>query len=1416
MQDPGYIQKLHRLKYLWSRYHSALGYNIPSHSCLTLQFYPQENYFRRVPEHRRFCVGLKQTINPLNNHMVFRRDEGYIYPHKSNIRYVALSFLFPEFNISEAQRRYTLLDNISLTYVFGNHLDMKQHFQVDFKKQTNFTQITHCCKVHVNAPPVIYVPIKFIAEAAEVPENRSIHSDSAFSFGKYFFEHRNQRWRSWHKSSFSWVTSTIYHINCSRNAKTELLLSENDLHQTCITHSLEINLWQCLIPPMLGERTHSTSWVFTIKIPKTVVAQMNVLLLHFSTIINQLCHIKALETAEGQVPLLCTRYTVQTNVYASLLDRNHVYCLQFRIHELTKIKQHFNSSVMKHEQPERKSKPKAEYNWVSKQRQTLDPVEQNRYKLFFSSVAHSWIAAFIKCTSRGMCLPSFKSQDQLHNVAANFDQLHPVFPLAVFVALVRKVSESVHNKKLLCLTSLSNISFAFSQKHSFYFQAGSTFNKHLGGNPLVFFPWKACSDTQLINHHLQYLPDDPLDYYPYDQTRDENIIKLSQGGHHINQDEMVSPLTLINDDFRMMDQHLGKFKQISSSTECIILSLLSSLHPYFYSVDCHTKLVHAILCQQALVGSKSDALLATYGGTHATPGNSFKCSSGIFISIIHICDGKYDCIENLDDEVKCWCKLGDKHIMESEFCFTTCHPMNCTCPILFRQRSAGGCLLYIESQTKGTPSQLEYFECRNKVIIYKRLVNDLTPDCLNNEDEPQLLNTLVSATPTEYRCPEADMLECSPGHSKCYFTKQKCLYDIDDITNTLTTCRNGKHLENCNNVKCVDKLKCPKSYCMRYRYRCDGRWDCWDGYDEQSCSKQSLTCQGFFKCRQASTYIHINDICDGFFDCALEDDELMCQLENCKRDCTCLGLALVCTNATLDRQSLHSDLKHFVFINISFSLFSATGNFGHAVSLILPHNKLQKMFPILNGTHHELKYLDVSFNHIKGSGVEKHYLLHNLLALNLSHNLITELEHIAFDSVKNLHSLDLSHNEIHTVSEFAFSALPHLRILKFHSNILENVKISSFETSSLKAIVTNKFQMCCAVQTRGVACTAEPLWQSMCFRGVLGKKFFRVIFWFVMALAFVSNLASASFSMRCASVKKSSKNEAVIIFRTVVTALNSSDLMFCFYLFAIVLKDTSTDRKFIQDNYLWTRGNFCIVLASLSSFAVFLSCFLGVFLSVARYLAVKYALDNPLTHKRTLHFILAFIVLSFSFVFILIFSGYMKLKEEQMLSPLCVFFGDVSSPLPVAISTYFTVCLWGMSATTIPAVYIKLVHSAHKTRQEANMNNQHIKNKTIVHLRFHLAVSSIVNILCWVPAIILLILHIAGQTFSLIFHDLLLFLSLNPLLNSWILNYSDLKSFLLSLRQVPLSRRLQLFPHNIQPAVMKAPDNNQWHLWSRI
>ena len=257
-------------------------------------------------------------------------------------------------------------------------------------------------------------------------------------------------------------------------------------------------------------------------------------------------------------------------------------------------------------------------------------------------------------------------------------------------------------------------------------------------------------------------------------------------------------------------------------------------------------------------------------GINQFKGNIFLCRNGHSISVIFVCDGFVDCVNDFTDETSCSRKHSVKTKLkvyspevQSKFSYLTA---------LFYKSVTGECYKYTSSEwheftLRHDREVSKYFLCNNHQQIDKILVDDLVPDCgPEAEDEPKMKD-LIKHNRLE-SCLHPHLIPCREGHSKYFHISDVCKYKLNS-RHHIFPCRNGGHLESCKEFECNAMFRCMNSYCIPWNYVCDNKWDCPDGHDDISglCSKSSF-CAEMFRCRFTNFIcIHLGNLCDEEYNC---------------------------------------------------------------------------------------------------------------------------------------------------------------------------------------------------------------------------------------------------------------------------------------------------------------------------------------------------------------------------------------------------------------------------------------------------------------------------------------------------------------------------------------------------------------------
>lgn len=642
----------------------------------------------------------------------------------------------------------------------------------------------------------------------------------------------------------------------------------------------------------------------------------------------------------------------------------------------------------------------------------------------------------------------------------------------------------------------------------------------------------------------------------------------------------------------------------------------------------------------------------------------FKCANGRCISFGSYCNFVDDCGDN-SDESRCErlrCKLNEfrcsngQCIMAQQQCdlLTDCSDAsderrcgafgsNCSSASTFRCYS-GNCIPHyavcdFQIDCPGKFNEDEDAMICDVILKNRSLDYKFYAASTNYHNSPvafyQVANQLDSASSwikqNLFKCTSGNMID----------KNLRCLYEIDRY-GYQTGCRDVSHLIDCADFECParDYVKCANSYCIPWRYICDGKWDCMMGEDEIGCSR--YVCPGQYKCANQSSCILLHQLCDGQRQCPMGDDEWFCDLK-CPMGCDCIGQWVNCQGANLT--SLPSnhiaktvrklDLSHNKLgPNLSNSDFSAYHDLGE---LILHHNEIEVLIP---RKFHQLKNLyklDLSYNQIhsvkRGAFVGLRRVTQLLLESNPE---LVVLEPEAFSDMQMLQMLNISSSRILALRKKTFHGLTSLRHLLLRSNMIVQIEDGAFgslgnlvsldmrgneiryftksvfsELKSLRNLSTDSFKFCCLMnhQIPADRCLPLPDEISDC-EDLLSSVKQSVWIWITGVIACASNLFVIGYRYRHlrGSIKE---REIEQINSTLLLSLGCADLLMGIYLITIASADSWFRGKYIENADNWRESGICQMCGFLSTISIEVSVFTLVCIAYNRYTEICKPFNSP-------------------------------------------------------------------------------------------------------------------------------------------------------------------------------------------------------------
>ncbi len=211
--------------------------------------------------------------------------------------------------------------------------------------------------------------------------------------------------------------------------------------------------------------------------------------------------------------------------------------------------------------------------------------------------------------------------------------------------------------------------------------------------------------------------------------------------------------------------------------------------------------------------------------------NVLKCRSGTYLSVLSVCDEIPDCLpDSLSrEEINCDCSENNSDKKACKNVMGISGKRKCS---LFFMLYREQCVLYQEFASKyqqfktNETKQLQTFSHEN--IDARHICDHL--HC-KSDPNTERDSTKVFFEMKKNHCQQKGEISCRGKHGTCFNVSSVCSYILDSF-GKLTPCRNGQHLQSCQQFECSVMFKCPGFYCIPWAYTCDGKQDCPAGYDE--------------------------------------------------------------------------------------------------------------------------------------------------------------------------------------------------------------------------------------------------------------------------------------------------------------------------------------------------------------------------------------------------------------------------------------------------------------------------------------------------------------------------------------------------------------------------------------------------------
>ncbi len=734
---------------------------------------------------------------------------------------------------------------------------------------------------------------------------------------------------------------------------------------------------------------------------------------------------------------------------------------------------------------------------------------------------------------------------------------------------------------------------------------------------------------------------------------------------------------------------------------------------------------------------------------------TYTCRNGVLISISLLFDGQFYCEYNTTDEYfalhhKTSLKTCKLH--QSLGTGTTCSPLLC-------KLQTGKCMLCL--------SQTDSFMVTQHQTKLKAIYFDSANHTLSQTDLGWVISYVNNQSKNLSTCLSDGLLPCSLA--TCFNTSDICIYQLDSHYQ-LKVCASAVNLEQCEHFQCNAMYKCPDHYCVPWEYLCDRKWDCPRGTDEGQVCVDKTRCKHFFLCRNTNHMcIHFGNLCDNVMNCPHGDDEILCELNLvvCPTGCTCLALAVVCSDMKLSDSTKTYPYQSISFCEFTLNFIETIFLFPAAMIINLVDTTLKDVCTVY--PHREMLTFQVVYNNIPSLKSKCFQGLFLLQSLTLSHNQIMHIQHGTFSGLTRLKTLNLSANRLPAFPSSMLSKKCCLRQLFLVNNSLTQLSPDALSDASVQEIHTDTFGVCCFVP-EVVSCLSAKLWFESC-AGILQNAGIESISCVIVSIGFGINCLSTCIHFY-------NNQHFHTSYRSLAVAGNVDFVFFFLYYCTLFVADQIFGETFVLQGTFWRSSAYC----KLDYWFLLAFCLLSPaikdLLSLTRLMVVCFPMDTRFKQKSFVSKLI-FLVWSSSLLLSSLAVVLQGSQQSEIPTKLCSPFLDPqnknwASWLMTGFLTFIQLIAMGIAIVVHILMFKVYKHSISQLHEKATLKG------SVISMKLQLILLTFSACICWFPSctVFLIALSLDSYPLSMTEWTTLTVVPLHSVLNPAVLLFAVLRQHL--------------------------------------